>query len=133
VIINSVTAKKPQTSMAAVSAARAAVENLSQSLAIELVQYSICVNNINLGVIATERQCQRFKESGTKESFEFWSKQEAIQRGALIPRMGTPQEVAPAVAFLLSPLSSYITRSSIDVAGGMDGISPNESFLSSHL
>lgn len=133
VIINSVTAKNPQITMAAVSAARAAVANLSQSLAIELSQYKICVNTINLGVIATERQQQRFKESGTKESFEFWSQQEAIQRGSLIPRMGTPQEVAPAVVLLLSPLASYITRSNLDVAGGMDGSSPNLNNLRSNL
>lgn len=126
VIINSVTAHYSEPTMAAVSAARAAVENLSQSLAVKLSISNICINTVNLGVIATERQHQRYKESGAKETFEFWSQQEAMRRGVLFQRMGTPEEVAPAVALLLSPLASYITRSSIDVAGGMRGSTNSE-------
>lgn len=121
IIINSVTARHPEPKMAAVSAARAAVLNLSRSLAMALSPFGVCVNTINLGTILTERQRQRYKESGSIDSLEFWSKQEARQRGALIPRMGLPEEVAPAVVFLLSPLASYITSSAVDVAGGMDG------------
>ncbi|MGI9501815.1 MAG: SDR family NAD(P)-dependent oxidoreductase, partial [Geminicoccaceae bacterium] len=59
VIMNSVTAKWPERGMAVVSAARAAVANLSQSLALDLADTGICVNVINIGVIDTDRQRAR--------------------------------------------------------------------------
>lgn len=117
VIINGVTARVPDPSMAAVSATRAAVLNLGRSLAIELAP-NVCVNVVNLGAIATERQLSRHQESGSDLPFDEWCTQEAQRRGVLLNRLGTAAEVAPVVALLLSPLTSYVTGASIDVAGG---------------
>ena len=117
VIINSVTARVPDPSMGAVSAARAAVLHLGRLLAIELAP-DVCVNVVNLGTIATERQVSRHQESGSDLSFDEWCLQEAQRRGVLLNRLGTAAEVAPVVALLLSPLASYVTGTSIDVAGG---------------
>ena len=131
VIMNGVTARWPDPSMAAVSAARAAVASLATSLAVDLSAHGILVNTVNLGAIATERQVARHRESGTTLTFAEWSAGEAARRGVLLGRLGQPREVVPAVLLLLSPLSSYITGTSLDVAGGVlavptgvDAISP---------
>lgn|GEM_PF-5825454 len=51
--------------------------------------------------------------------YEEWKKHEAKRRGILIGRFGKAEEVAPMVSLLLSPLSSYITGASVDIAGGL--------------
>jgi NAD(P)-dependent dehydrogenase (short-subunit alcohol dehydrogenase family) len=118
VIINGITARIPEPEMAAVSVARAAVLNLNRSLAVTLSECGICVNAVNLGAIVTDRQRNRYASSGSKVSYDVWCREEAQRRGVLLGRMGKPEEVAPIVAVLLSPLSSYLTGSSIDVSGG---------------
>lgn len=118
VVVNGVTGYAPEPTMAAVSAARAAVLNLSRSLAVALAPRGICVNVVNLGPIRTDRQRARYAAAGSSEPFERWCRHDALRRGVLLGRLGTPQEVAPVIALLLSPLASYLTGSSIDVAGG---------------
>ncbi len=119
VIINSVTSGTPDPSMAAVSAARAAVPQVAKMLAQDLAADQICVNLINLGAIETDRQYYRYQSSGLSLSYDEWVELETKRRGILLGRFGKPEEVAPQVLLLLSPLSSYITGSSIDIAGGM--------------
>lgn len=119
VIMNGVTANVPDRKMAAVSASRAAVSQVANMLAAELADDGICVNVINIGAIETNRQIDRFERSGSALSYSDWEKQEAESRGIFLGRFGQVDEVSPMVMLLLSPLSSYITGSSIDVAGGL--------------
>jgi 3-oxoacyl-[acyl-carrier protein] reductase len=44
---------------------------------------------------------------------------EALQRNLVIPRLGTPEDVAGAVAFLAGPDASYITGVVLNVSGGL--------------
>jgi len=118
VIINGVTANVPTPDMAAVSAARAAVKQMACLLAQALAP-DICVNTVNIGVIDTERQLARFEKANSIMPYEEWKKHEAKRRGILIGRFGKAEEVAPMVSLLLSPLSSYITGASVDIAGGL--------------
>lgn len=117
-IMNGVTAHTPDPTMAAVSSLRAAVANLTRSLAVELGQAGVRVNAINLGMITTERQLARYAASAISKTFDEWCAQEVARRDVLLGRPGQPREVAPVAAFLLSPLSSYITGTAIDVSGG---------------
>lgn len=123
VIVNGVTAHAPDPDMAAVSTARAAVASLVHLLAYRFAADGIRVNAVNLGAIATDRQRQRHAASGAIEDFEEWCVREANRRLIPLGRMGRPEEVAPAVALLISPLSSYITGASLDVSGGL-GVRP---------
>jgi NAD(P)-dependent dehydrogenase (short-subunit alcohol dehydrogenase family) len=82
VLINGVTARVPEPSMAAVSAARAAVLNLGRTLAVQLAP-RICVTVVNLGAILTARQHARFEASGSTLPFEDWCTREAHRRGVL--------------------------------------------------
>lgn len=100
------------------SAARASVKQIAILLAQDLAADRICVNTVNIGAIQTGRQTDRFERSGSLLTYADWETQEATRRGILLGRFGHVEEVTPAVLFLLSPLSSYITGSSITVDGG---------------
>lgn len=117
--INAVLARQPEPRLAATSAARAALLNLTKTLATELAADAIRVNSVCLGLIDTGQWRRRFEESGTDRDFAVWSAELAEDRGIPLGRLGTPDEVAYAVTALLSPRASYITGSAIDVGGGI--------------
>lgn len=120
VVINGVTAITPDENMAAVSAARAALRQVIRMYAKELIKDEICVNAVNIGVIDTDRQRNKYEHSKTELSYEEWKRQEATVRKIPMKRFGEVHEVAPMVLFLLSSLASYITGGEIDIAGGMN-------------
>lgn len=118
VVMNGVTARTPDLDMAAVSAARAAAGSVAAMLARTLAP-RVRVNTVNLGAIRTERQHARHRNSGTSLDFAAWEAEEARRRAIPLGRFGTPEEVAPIVAMLLSPRSSYVVGATVDVSGGL--------------
>jgi NAD(P)-dependent dehydrogenase (short-subunit alcohol dehydrogenase family) len=97
---------------------KAAVEAWVRYMAVEFASYGINVNAVSGGLIDTE-SCAYFYERvpGMAPIRSVLAK---------IPkaRMGTPQEVADAIAFLLAPESEYITGQTICVDGGLSVIAP---------
>jgi 3-oxoacyl-[acyl-carrier protein] reductase len=87
------------------SAAKAGIIGATKALAVELAKRQITVNCVAPGLIDTEMT-------------EFVHMDEALK---LIPmqRVGTVDEVAATVSFLMSEEASYITRQVISVNGGM--------------
>ena len=95
--------------MAHTGAARAGVENLTKTLGQEWAEYKIRINAIAPGIIATSGL-----DSYPEVIKSFFKK---IEKKNLMNRFGTPKDIANAVIFLASPLSSYISGITIPVDG----------------
>ena len=88
------------------SAAKAGVIGATKALAVELAKRNITVNCVAPGLIETEMA-------------EDHVPVEEILKAVPARRMGQPEEVAAAVAFLMSADAAYITRQVIAVNGGL--------------
>lgn len=92
------------------AAAKAGVMSMTQSLAAEWAPHGIRVNAVAPGPIESPGAAK-----------QLWNTPEAVERiAAMVPlgRWGTPDEVADAVSFLVSPHSGYITGDTLTVDGG---------------
>lgn len=119
VAVNSLLALQPEPHMVCTSAARAGVQSLLKSLATELAP-AIRVNTIVLGVIESGQWHRRFEAQGKPgQSREDWLVEQAKARHIPLGRLGRPQEVASAVAYLGSPAASYITGATLEISGGV--------------
>jgi NAD(P)-dependent dehydrogenase (short-subunit alcohol dehydrogenase family) len=119
--VNAVLARQPEPRLAATSAARAGLLNLSRTLASDLAGEGIRVNSVLLGLVDTGQWRRRFdqRSGDLDQSFEQWSAALAADRGIALGRLGTAREVSYVITMLLSPRASYVTGTSIDVAGGV--------------
>ncbi len=118
VVVGGVTALRPERDQGVVSAMRAAQMNLVANLAAELASDGIRVNSVLLGAITTDRQYDRFANSG-HEDFDSWVSTEVQRRAIPFGRFGTADEVAELIAFLCSNRAAYMTGAQIPVSGGM--------------
>lgn len=90
------------------ASSKAAVSTFTKGLAKELAPYGILVNAVSPGVITTPFH-DRFTSNEARGQFK-----------NIIPlsREGDPSEVADAVLYLVSPLSTYVVGENIEVNGG---------------
>lgn len=119
-IINiiSTSVKQPLDGLGVSNTIRGAVANWSKTLANELGQYAITVNNILPGATATERlnEIINNKAQKTKKSIEEVT--ENMKNASPAKRFAQPEEVANAVVFLSSEKASFINGINVPVDGG---------------
>ncbi len=122
-IINiiSTSVKIPLKDLGVSNTIRGAVASWAKTMANELGQYGITVNNVLPGATSTERLATIL----TNKSVKTGKSTEEVEKEMLeeVParRFGKPEEIAAMVAFLASPAASYVNGTSIPVDGGRTG------------
>jgi 3-oxoacyl-[acyl-carrier protein] reductase len=93
--------------LSVVGAARAGVIALMKSLAREMGRGGVTANTVSLGLVETQHD-------------PVWlnANREKLVKLYPVRRLGQPEDIAPTVALLASPLSSWITGQVISVSGG---------------
>ena len=89
-------------------AAKSGVAGMSRSLARELGSRNITVNCVAPGFVATDMTHALSDEQ-----------KQAMLASIPLGRAGTPEDIAGAVGFLVSPAASYVTGTTVHVNGGM--------------
>ncbi|MBF5005380.1 SDR family oxidoreductase [Diaphorobacter sp. NR2-3-3-1] len=107
--MGSIAASRAAAGSIAYSTSKAAVEMLTKVMALELAPQGIRVNAVSPGVMLTA-----MTESTRKDPKHV----EYIMRRVPLKRYGDPAELAGPIAFLGSPLASYITGTVLRVDGG---------------
>lgn len=97
-----------EANLALAAAARGGTIALGKSLAKELGRANVCVNTVSLGLVQTAHSDAEFLEKNMAK----------IVRAYPVRRIGTPDDIAPMVAFLASDSSSWVTGQVISVNGG---------------
>jgi NAD(P)-dependent dehydrogenase (short-subunit alcohol dehydrogenase family) len=117
--VNSLLAYQPETYMVATAAARAGAQSLVKSLAREFAP-RIRVNSVMLGLIDSGQWQRRFDaREDRSQTREAWIKDIAVTRHIPLERLGEPDEVARAIAFLSSPAAGFITGAQLEISGGV--------------
>jgi NAD(P)-dependent dehydrogenase (short-subunit alcohol dehydrogenase family) len=106
--ITSISARRPSPGTAVYGAAKAALESLTRSLAVEWAP-DIRVNAVSSGLVHTESAVEHY---GTPEQYAEIAR--TIPRG----RLASPQDLGNVCVMLASPLAAHVTGAVIPVDGG---------------
>ena len=109
VFISSPHAYKPIPGAMAYNMAKAAVDQMAKTAAVELAEYRIRVNLIHPGWTDTPGERKFFFEN------------ELAEHGSQLPwgRLASPDDIAHGVVFLVNPKSDYITGATLSIDGGI--------------
>ncbi|HET7415750.1 MAG TPA: SDR family oxidoreductase [Arthrobacter sp.] len=119
--IGSRAATTPLPNMVDYSAAKAAVLNLTASLAHSLANSGVTANIVSPGIIRTEGLERMFERRAADAGWNENQKEQAMAEYAPNPagRLGTSGDIANAVAYLASPLAGYVNGTELRVDGGI--------------
>ena len=107
--VGSVAAATGAERQVAYASAKAALQGLARSLALEGARAGVTSNLVELGPIATERIAEEVPEAV----------RQALVESTPAGRLGTVEEVAALVGFLASPRAGFLTGATIPLAGGL--------------
>ncbi len=122
-IINiiSTSVKIPLKNLGVSNTIRGAVASWAKSMANELGQFNITVNNILPGFTTTQRLSSLIENIAKKGNTVVDIVKKNMIEEVPMKRFGAPSEIAAVAAFLASPAASYVNGVSIPVDGGRTG------------
>jgi NAD(P)-dependent dehydrogenase (short-subunit alcohol dehydrogenase family) len=95
--------------LASYAATKGAVESFTKGLATEVGPEGIRVNAVAPGFTATDLTSDQIAQPGFRERIEGMTP---------LRRVGIPEEIAEAAAWLISPAAAFVTGSVVTVSGG---------------
>jgi len=116
--IISTSVKQPLDGLGVSNTIRGAVASWSKTLANELGQFAITVNNVLPGATATDRLAEIIKNKSAKTGIAIEDASNAMKSAVPAKRFAKPEEIANAVTFLASESASYINGINLPVDGG---------------
>ncbi len=119
-IINviSTSVKQPLPNLGVSNTIRGAVANWSKTLANELGEFNITVNNVLPGATNTVRLKSIIENKAKKTGKPYDEILTDMSNASPMKRIAQPEEIANAIAFLASPAASYINGINVPVDGG---------------
>lgn len=119
-IINviSTSVKQPLDGLGVSNTIRGAVASWSKTLANELGQFNITVNNVLPGATATERLSEIIGNKASKINKSIDIVADVMKESVPMKRFAKPEEIANAITFLSSEAASYINGINLPVDGG---------------
>ena len=122
-IINiiSTSVKIPLANLGVSNTIRGAVASWSKTMANELGQFNITVNNVLPGATNTNRLKSIIENNAVKKDSSVDAIEEEMKKEIPMKRFAEASEIANVVAFLASPAASYINGVNIPVDGGRTG------------
>jgi 3-oxoacyl-[acyl-carrier protein] reductase len=119
-IINviSTSVKQPLNGLGVSNTIRGAVANWAKTMANELGQFNITVNNVLPGATHTARLDSIAEDKAGKTGNSKEDILKSMEAQVPMKRVGKPEELGAAIAFLASPAASYISGINLPVDGG---------------
>ena len=110
--------KVPEQNLAVYNMSKAAVKGFAGPLSVELAESKIRVNTISPGVILSPMT--------NALKVEYPKLLQMFENAAPVGRIGIPQDLTPAVIYLLSDASSFTTGADLPISGGLHaGVRPS--------
>ena len=122
-IINviSTSVKIPHKNLGVSNTIRGSVASWAKTLANELGQFNITVNNVLPGYTSTQRLQAIIEKNAAKKNLAEETVQKEMMEEIPMKRFAEASEIAAVAAFLASPAASYVNGVSLQVDGGRVG------------
>jgi 3-oxoacyl-[acyl-carrier protein] reductase len=114
----STSVKQPLDGLGVSNTIRGAVASWSKTLANELGEFGITVNNVLPGATGTGRLKEIINNKAAKTGKSFEAVAEAMKNASPAKRFAKPEEIAAAIVFLTSERASFINGINVPVDGG---------------
>jgi 3-oxoacyl-[acyl-carrier protein] reductase len=118
VFISGNAAEIPKPGAAAVGAINAAVEALAKAFAERGIEDGVQVNSLSPGAIMTSRRLSMLEKAAAAKSIALDEAKQQFLKQAGIGRFGEAEEIADAIAFIVSPAARWMTGTVLRMDGG---------------